>query len=52
MIADIGTKPLASERIKFLKKEMNLVQVPHPEEERNGRKKKKKEEGFKRQLLH
>ncbi|CAL1154020.1 unnamed protein product [Cladocopium goreaui] len=32
MIADIGTKPLASERIRYLKKEMNLVQVPQPKE--------------------
>ena len=29
MTADIGTKPLASERLKQLKEEMHMVEVPH-----------------------
>ena len=29
MMADIGTKPLASERLKQLKEEMHMVEVPH-----------------------
>ena len=33
MTADIGTKPLTSERIKFLKDEMHLVKMPRSEEE-------------------
>ena len=33
MTADIGTKPLTSERIKFLKDEMHLVKMPQSEEE-------------------
>ena len=31
MTADIGTEPLASERLRQLKQEMHMVDVPHME---------------------
>ena len=41
MVADLGTKPLASSRLEFLKKEMGMC--PRPQEEKKGEEEEKEE---------
>ena len=43
MTADIGTKPLASERLKQLKQEMHMVDVPQSEVQKEPQKQEEKE---------
>ena len=43
MTADIGTKPLASERLQQLKQEMHMVDVPQSEVQKEPQKEEEKE---------